>query len=94
MSPASFVLRSLVKGYQYLISPLLPGSCRYIPSCSAYAAEALTRHGALKGGWLAVRRIARCQPFGGMGYDPVPGAPARACHHSHSSTSPHDHAKV
>jgi uncharacterized protein len=53
-------------------SLLLPPSCRYTPSCSHYAIEALRRHGAIKGGWLAVKRIMRCHPWGGHGYDPVP----------------------
>lgn len=61
-----------VRGYQVSISPLLPASCRYFPSCSAYAVEALQRHGALKGSWLAARRILRCHPFTPGGYDPVP----------------------
>jgi len=67
------LLWGLVRGYQLFISPVLPGSCRYEPSCSAYAAEAIMRHGAMRGGWLAAKRIARCHPFGGWGYDPVPG---------------------
>lgn len=66
------VLVLLVRGYQVSISPLLPPSCRYFPSCSAYAVEALERHGALKGSWLAARRILRCHPFTPGGYDPVP----------------------
>jgi uncharacterized protein len=78
----SAVVRPLqwaVRGYQLVVSPLLPASCRYEPSCSAYAIEALGRHGALKGSWLAARRIARCHPWGGHGYDPVPEARTHAC---------------
>jgi putative membrane protein insertion efficiency factor len=67
-----YVLIFFVRGYQVALSPLLPSSCRYFPSCSAYAVEALQKHGALKGGWLAVKRIARCHPFRPGGYDPVP----------------------
>jgi putative membrane protein insertion efficiency factor len=62
----------IVRGYQLAISPLLPPSCRFYPSCSCYAIEALQRHGALKGAWLAVRRIARCHPWNPGGHDPVP----------------------
>jgi uncharacterized protein len=62
----------LIRGYQLLFSHMFAGSCRYVPSCSAYATEAVHRHGALRGSSLAVRRLARCQPFGGHGYDPVP----------------------
>ena len=61
-----------VRGYQVAISPLLPPSCRYYPSCSAYAVEALEKHGALRGSWLAARRILRCNPFRPGGFDPVP----------------------
>ncbi|MBX9929624.1 MAG: membrane protein insertion efficiency factor YidD [Gemmatimonadaceae bacterium] len=61
-----------VRAYQLWLSPLLPASCRYHPSCSAYAIEALQRHGAWRGGGLAVRRIARCHPFQPGGFDPVP----------------------
>lgn len=67
-----FVLIFAIRGYQVMLSPLLPSSCRYIPSCSAYAVEAVQRHGALRGGWMAVRRIGRCHPFRPGGYDPVP----------------------
>ncbi len=62
----------LIKGYQNFISPLLPSSCRYTPTCSHYAVEALQTHGLLKGGWLATKRIASCNPWGGSGHDPVP----------------------
>ena len=64
--------RVLIRGYQLLISPLLGPTCRYYPSCSAYALEALRVHGAIKGTWLAARRVARCHPWGGSGIDNVP----------------------
>jgi len=61
-----------IRLYQRLLSPLFPPRCRYTPTCSQYAVEALKKHGPLKGLWLAVYRIMRCNPFGGFGYDPVP----------------------
>lgn len=61
-----------VKFYQGAISPLFPPSCRYTPTCSQYAVEAIMKHGPLRGGWLAIKRICRCHPWGGSGYDPVP----------------------
>jgi uncharacterized protein len=67
-----WILIFLVRGYQVVLSPLLPASCRFYPSCSAYAVQALERHGALRGSWLALRRLARCHPFRPGGYDPVP----------------------
>jgi hypothetical protein len=71
------LLAALVRGYRYCVSPLLPPSCRFHPSCSAYAEEALRRHGALRGSWLAARRVCRCGPWTAGGFDPVPGAPRR-----------------
>lgn len=68
----SYFFIFLIRIYQYLISPLLPTSCRYTPTCSAYGVEAIKKHGPIKGGWLAVKRISRCHPWGGEGYDPVP----------------------
>jgi len=62
----------IIKFYQYSIRPLLPNACRYTPSCSQYATEAVNKYGALKGGWLAIKRLSRCHPWGGHGYDPVP----------------------
>jgi putative membrane protein insertion efficiency factor len=68
----TYLLLLLVRGYRRFVSPLLRPSCRFAPSCSAYAEQALRRHGAARGGWLAVRRIGRCHPFHPGGYDPVP----------------------
>jgi putative membrane protein insertion efficiency factor len=65
-----FVL--LIKGYQLLISPILPSTCRYSPTCSHYSIEALQKYGLFKGSWLAIKRISSCNPWGGSGYDPVP----------------------
>lgn len=62
----------LIRGYQRFISPALPPTCRYTPSCSHYTLEALQKHGFLKGSWLAAKRIASCNPWGGNGHDPVP----------------------
>jgi putative membrane protein insertion efficiency factor len=66
----TFIL--IVRAYQVLLGPLLPAACRYVPSCSVYAIEALEKHGPWRGGLLAVRRILRCHPFRPGGYDPVP----------------------
>ena len=65
-----------IRGYQAALSPLLPASCRYTPTCSEYARQAVERYGVARGSWLAVKRVGRCHPFGGRGYDPVPGAGA------------------
>ena len=76
MTPLAHIVALPVRAYRLLLSPWLGHSCRYQPTCSSYAIEALQVHGALKGGWLAMKRIGRCHPWGGSGYDPVPGSVA------------------
>jgi putative membrane protein insertion efficiency factor len=81
------LLRGAIRFYKLFVSPLLPPACRYLPTCSDYAAEAIEKHGALRGTWLAARRLARCHPWGGSGYDPVPEPEAHGhgahCRHTH-----------
>ena len=72
MTLAGHVVRGLIRGYQLTLSPWLGECCRFHPSCSHYAMEAVGTHGALVGGWLAARRVCRCHPFNAGGYDPVP----------------------
>lgn len=84
----------LIRVYQYLISPLLPPMCRFYPSCSRYAVQALQTHGALRGCWLTLLRLLKCHPFHPGGHDPVPGdrnsvSPIRPDSHHH--TVPHTH---
>jgi uncharacterized protein len=67
-----WLLLALIRGYQYLLRPLLGANCRFYPSCSDYAREAVEKHGAGKGAWLALRRVLRCHPYHPGGYDPVP----------------------
>ncbi len=62
----------IVKLYKWFLSPLLPPACRYVPTCSEYSMEALKKYGVLKGGWLSIKRIVSCNPWGGHGHDPVP----------------------
>ncbi|MBX7243232.1 MAG: membrane protein insertion efficiency factor YidD [Bacteroidia bacterium] len=66
------IFLGMIRFYQGVISPMKPPSCRFVPTCSQYAAQAITKYGAWKGGYLATRRILRCHPWGGSGYDPVP----------------------
>ncbi|MGQ5524453.1 membrane protein insertion efficiency factor YidD [Chitinimonas sp. PSY-7] len=68
----SRLLIALVQLYRYTISPVLGPRCRFMPTCSQYAIDALNRHGACRGGWLTIRRLCRCHPWGGHGHDPVP----------------------
>lgn len=77
-SPAAWILIALLTGYRTVVSPLLGQRCRFYPSCSAYAMEAVQVHGAGRGSWLAIRRLSRCHPFHAGGMDPVP--PARSPH--------------
>lgn len=72
MTPLAHIAALPVRAYRLLVSPWLGANCRYQPTCSAYALEALEKHGAARGSWLAAKRIARCHPLGGSGYDPVP----------------------
>lgn len=67
-----FIFLIIIKIYQFLISPLLGSSCRFTPTCSQYGVEAIKKHGAFKGGWLTLKRIGRCHPWGKHGHDPVP----------------------
>ncbi len=76
MKALSKIVRSAailpIRFYQLCISPLTPPSCRFVPTCSQYAVEAIRRHGVVRGGWLAIKRLLRCHPWGGSGFDPVP----------------------
>ena len=74
LSVAQRILLALLRGYQVMLSPLFAGSCRFMPSCSAYAVEAITRFGVIQGSRLAVSRLLRCRPFAAHGFDPVPGS--------------------
>ena len=72
MALSARIALALIRAYQILIRPLLTGSCRYLPTCSEYAAESIATYGALRGGWMGLKRVLRCHPFGGSGLDPVP----------------------
>lgn len=84
-NPAVWLMRGLVHAYRLVLSPLLGPSCRFQPTCSEYALDALSRHGAARGSWLTLRRMLRCHPWGGSGWDPVPepGVRTDAQGHTH-----------
>lgn len=82
MSPLAHILALPIRAYRLLLSPWVGFNCRYQPTCSAYALEALEKHGAIKGGWLAAKRIARCNPWGQCGYDPVPDTQQKVSPHA------------
>ncbi|HTC45827.1 MAG TPA: membrane protein insertion efficiency factor YidD [Candidatus Aquilonibacter sp.] len=85
---AKFVVLQLLRGYKWAISPMLPTACRYVPTCSEYAMEAVERYGALRGGWMALGRVLRCHPFAGSGYDPVMRSAAEEVLHSRAECAP------
>jgi putative membrane protein insertion efficiency factor len=76
LSIAQRACLGMLRAYKLMLSPMFAGSCRFVPSCSEYAAEAVARHGVIRGSFLAARRLARCNPFGAHGLDPVPGGRA------------------
>lgn len=83
INPLKLLFLGLVKVYRYGISPVLPPSCRYTPTCSEYMEEAIAKHGALRGGWLGIKRVSRCHPWHDGGYDPVPDCLDKDCGHGH-----------
>lgn len=84
----ALVLVGLIRAYQLLVSPLLGPVCRYAPSCSSYAVQAVQRHGAVRGTWLAGRRLLRCHPWAPGGWDPVPAARTRTHPHPEPARTP------
>ena len=84
MKSAEFITLQLLRGYKWAISPMFPAACRYVPTCSEYAMEAVERYGAVRGSWMALSRLLRCHPFAGSGYDPVPHESIEE--HLHSET--------
>ncbi len=95
MKLADALSRGMIRGYQLLVSPVLAPTCRYEPTCSAYALEAVSRFGAARGGWLALKRVARCRPWGGAGFDPVPlSVPEAGCVGDDVHADPRSHARL
>jgi len=93
MNPITWILRVLIRGYKLFISPVLPMGCRFYPTCSSYALEAIDTHGPLKGGWMGAKRIARCHPWNDGGVDLVPPADGLKSGktHTHYHTCGHHH---
>ncbi len=87
MTPLAFVISLPVRAYRLIFSPWVGFNCRYHPTCSAYAMEALKNHGGIKGSWLAAKRIARCHPWGGAGHDPVPPSAIKSERGSHDPSA-------
>ncbi len=89
-NPIGLILIAAIKAYRLAISPWFGAACRFTPSCSSYTQEAITRHGVMRGAWLGVLRIARCNPWGGSGYDPVPvcahASHIHSAHHTHDTS--------
>ena len=92
MSPLAHLIALPVRAYRLVLSPWVGHGCRYQPTCSAYALEALDRHGAFRGSWLAARRILSCHPWGGHGYDPVPPGKGKPCCEAEAKPAPRDPA--
>ena len=88
------ILLALIRVYQLTLSPLVGGSCRFEPSCSVYASEAIRMHGAARGAWLAMKRLARCHPFGSYGFDPVPSGSAGPRTTDHSPHAMHHGPRI
>lgn len=76
------VLKKLLRAYHWIVSPWLGTRCRFVPSCSEYSMQALDQHGALRGSWLTLKRLGRCHPWGGSGFDPVPDSPEQPDEHT------------
>jgi putative membrane protein insertion efficiency factor len=90
MNPGQVLLVGLIRGYQWTLAPVLGANCRFLPSCSEYAREAVLTHGVGRGAWLALRRLLRCHPWGGAGYDPVPEPEPRSPATASRATGNHD----
>lgn len=84
-------LLSLLRGYKWALSPMFPPACRYVPTCSEYAVEAIERHGTIRGSAMAMMRLLRCHPFANGGFDPVPLEPSLAWPDSRGRLSSHEH---